>query len=247
MEYKLFITALSAAAIFFVRAEVQSAPAPRAGTGTKQSSYLYTAPDPAATGGIHGRIATPAKPMLKIFAQAADEWKHVYCGELADGGTEFRFKGLPVGKYDLLILYADGFYEGLSLNQDQNTLTDSDQSFINAAIMKSTPFFNQKKIHRSEGVTGYAGKARCVLQEVRTLPITLQSAEVRADIQVRSIKLVLPEDVGIGWSVVNTREIVRQEVAATECKGLLQHHFDPQLGNIRVIDTTKELGSLSLK
>ena len=72
-------------------------------------------------------------------------------------------------------------------------------------------------------------------------------AEVRADIQVRSIKLALSEDVDIGWSVVNTREIVRQEVAATDTRGILPHHLSTNLGDIRVIDTIKELGELSLQ
>jgi hypothetical protein len=218
----------------------------RGPTGTKQSTHLYTAPDPTARGGLHGIIALPSKPILMIFAQATDEWKHVYAGDVLADRREFRFTGLPVGKYDLLVLYADAFIEGLTLNRDEDTLTGKDRDAITAAIMKSTPFFNEKRIHRCEGVTGVAGKARCVLQEVRTRPITLQSAEVRSDIQVRSLKLALVEDVNIGWSVINTREFSRQEVAATDARGLLPHAFSPKLGGIRVIDTVRELGSLSL-
>jgi hypothetical protein len=218
----------------------------RAATGTRQSTYLYTAPTPGAGGGLHGRIESPAKPIVRILAQSADEWKRVYAGDVLGDRREFRFSGLPVGKYALLVLFADEFVEGLTLNPDENTLTTKDQEAIAAAIAKSTPFFNEKKIHRCEGVTGTAGKARCILQEVRTRPITLQSAEVRSDIQVRSIKLALVEDVNIGWSVINTREFSRQEVAATDARGLLPHHFSPKLGGIRVIDSVKELGSLSL-
>jgi hypothetical protein len=191
---------------------------PRGATGTKQSSFLYTAPDPAAEGGLHGRVIRPAKPLLNVFAQASDDWKRVYRGTLNAEKNEFRFSGLPVGLYDLVILYDDCFYEGLSLMRDENTLTDKDLESIKGAIMKSTPFFNEKKIHRCEGTTGYAGTARCLL----------------------------PEDVGMGWSVVNTREFVRQEVAATDVKGLLPHHFVAELGNIRVIEKIKELGDLSL-
>jgi hypothetical protein len=75
----------------------------------------------------------------------------------------------------------------------------------------------------------------------------LQSGEERSDIQVRSIKLALVEDVGtIGWSLVNTREIVRQEVRASDVKGLLAHRYNPKLGGVRVIDTVKDLGTLAL-
>ncbi len=223
------------------------APEPRSGTGTRQSSHLYTAPDPAAGGGIHGRVSQLEKPIVSAFAQASDDWKRVYRGDLSSDRMEFTFSGLPVGVYDLFILYADSFYEGLSLTRDENTLTDKDKASIKAAIMKSTAFFNEKEIHRCEGNTGYAGKARCVLQEVRTRPVTLQSAETRSNIQIRSIKLILPEDVGPGWSVINSREIVRQEVAATDVRGFLTHHFVPELGHIRVIDKIKELGNLSLQ
>jgi hypothetical protein len=47
-----------------------------------------------------------------------------------------------------------------------------------------------------EGQTGTYGKARVLEQEVRTLPITLQNADVLKHIQIRSIKLCLMESVG---------------------------------------------------
>ena len=217
------------------------------GTGTEQSTKLYTPPDPASGGGIEGRIAAPDKAIAGIFAMPQDDYKRVYRGDTDGDGRAFHFAGLPPGKYDLVVLYTDGFYEGLTLSREADSLTAGDQKAIEAAIAKSTPFFDTKKIHRCEGVTGHAGYARCVLQEVRTRPVTLQSAEVRTDIQVRSLKLALPEDVGsMGWSLVNTREIVRQEVTSSEMKGLLPHHFRAKLGGIRVIDSVKALGTLSL-
>ena len=246
-RWRCALLGLCALAAGLGHARAAGGPEPRGGTGTKQSGYLYSAPDAAAAGGIRGRVIRPSKPILYVFAQAADDWKRVYRGELSADRTGFSFSGLPVGMYDLVVLYNDCFMEGLSLTRDENTLTDKDTAAISEAIMKSNPFFNEKKIHRCEGTTGYAGRARCVLQEIRTRPVTLQSAEIRSDIQVRSIKLVLPEDVGIGWSLVNTREIVRQEVLATDSKGLLAHRFVPELGRIRVIEKIKELGDLSLQ
>ncbi len=216
-------------------------------TGTDQSTRLYTASDPAAGGGIEGTIAAPDKAITGVFALPQGDYKRVYRGNTDSDGRTFRFAGLPPGKYDLVVLYADAFYEGLALTRETNSLTAGDQKSIETAIMKSTPFFDTKKIHRCEGTTGHAGQARCVLQEVRTRPVTLQSAEVRADIQIRSLKLALPEDVGSqGWSLVNTREIVRQEVTASETKGLLPHQYREKLGGIRVIDSVKALGTISL-
>lgn len=215
-------------------------------TGTKQSSQLYTPPDPSAQGGIRGSILIPNKPVVAIFAMPQDDYRKVYKGEIVGGKSSFAFTGLPVGKYDLIVIFPDSFYDGILLNRESNTLTSRDGEAINKSIMKSTPFFDTKKLHRCEGVTGHAGKARAVLQEVCTHPVTLQDASERSDIQIRSIKVALLEDVNLGWSVTETREIIRQEVGGNETKGVLPNYHVARLGNIRVIDSVKDLGALSL-
>ncbi len=216
-------------------------------TGTEQSSRLYTAPDPAAGGGLHARVINSPAPILQVFAMPADKSLRVYKGAVEAAGREFSFRGLPVAKYDLVLVTANGFIEGLTLTPDQDTLTEQDRRFIAATIMKSNPFFDTKQIHRCGGGTGDSGKARCVLQEVRTRPVTLQDASVRADIQVRSLKLALLEDVGApGWELTQTREVLRTEVAPGDRKGILPHAFNPRLGGIRITDSIKELGDLDL-
>lgn len=225
---------------------------PKAGghTGTVQSSKLYTDPDPSAGGGLHGEIVTPAKPILDVFAQGGEvnAWPKVYRGQVqGDKRREFKFDGLPVGKYDVWILFDDCFYEGATLDHTgANSLTTLDRKKIDETIMKATPFFDTKRIDRLEGFTGHAGKCRCILQELRTRATTLQDGSVNGGIQIRSLKLALLEDVGPGWSLENTREIKRQEVAGEEFRGLLPHFYNAKLGNIRVLETTKELGKLSL-
>ena len=226
----------------------QAADTKPSGTGTVQSSRLYTPPDPAAGGGVKGRIARGDQPARAVFAMAVDDYRLVYKGEMAGDGREFAFRGLPVGRYDLVVLFDDAFAEGLTLTRDENSLAAADLASIESAVRKGTPFFDTKAIHRCEGTGGEAGKARGVLQEVRTRPVTLQSAAVRTDIQVRSLKLVLAENVGSpGWSVSNTREIVRQEVGPREPRGLLNHLYDARLGGIRVLGAVKDIGELSIK
>jgi hypothetical protein len=216
-------------------------------TGTLQSSRLYTAPDSGSPGGITASLGQINEPLLGVFAIPQYDDVRVYKGSVGADGRSFVLSGLPVAKYDLALVFEHGVYEGLRLSRDPSSLTAADKESIAAAINKSNAFFDTKKIHRCEGVTGRAGRAACVLQEVRTLPVTLQSAEVRADIQVRSVKLAWVEDVGAtGWQLLKTREIIRQEIGGNTMKGLLDHRHLPELGGIRVVDGAKDLGLLNL-
>lgn len=216
-------------------------------TGTQQSSRLYTKSDPAASGGIHAKLVAFTTPVQQAFAIDNGNPKLVYQGTVSEDGKEIRFAGLPVAIYDLLLVAPDCFYEGCRLARDPSTLTDHDLQFITFIINKSVPFFDTKKVHRCEGMSGRDGKARCIFQEVRTRPVTLQDATVRTDIQVRSIKLGFLEDVGdVGWQLVQTREIVRTEVGPGDMKNFLPHCYLPGLGGIRVVDTNKDLGELNL-
>ncbi len=246
----LGILAVGWAGIALVLSAGKPEKAAQSHTGTEQSSQLYTDMDPTSGGGIQGEIIAPDQTIVAIFATPQEAWEKVYRGEVGgDKGRFFRFTGLPLGKYDVLVVFANRFYEGLTLNRDgaeKPPLTTKDQAQIAETINQSTPFFDTKKIHRAEGYTGHAGQARCVLQDLRTRPTTLQSGAVRADIQIRSLKLALLEDVNIGWSLENTREFLRQEVAGTEFRGLLPHQYSPRLNSIRVIDSVKDLGKISL-
>ena len=216
-------------------------------TGTQQSSRLYTKSDPAARGGIHAKLVAFTKPVQQVFAINNGNPKLVYQGTVSEDGKEIQFTGLPAAIYDLVLVAADRFYEGCRLARDPDTLTDRDRQLIAFTINKSVPFFDTKKIHRCEGTTGRNGKVRCILQEVRTHPVMLQSAVERTDIQIRSIKLAFLEDVGeIGWQMVKTREILRTEVGPQDMKGILPHCYQPVLGGIRVVDTDKDLGELNL-
>lgn len=216
-------------------------------TETQQSSRLYTKPDATASGGIRARLAAFTMPIQQAFAIDNGNPKLVYRGTVTATGREIEFSGLPTAIYDLLLVGPDCFYEGCRLSRDPDTLNDRDRSAMETIVKASVPFFDTKKIHRCEGATGQSGKARCVLQEVRTRPVTLQSGETRRDIQVRSIKLAFLEDVGdTGWQLVQTREVVRTEIGPGDAKGLLPHCYLPILGGIRVVDAEKDLGEINL-
>ena len=65
--------------------------------------------------------------------------------------------------------------------------------------------------------------------------------------RARSLKLILLEDVGTGWIVSDTREVVRIEDPPGDKTDFYAHRHDPALGGIRVTDSLKDLGVLKLK
>ena len=216
-------------------------------TGTKQSTRLYTEPDPTATGGIAFSLPATCEPLEAAIAVPVMSREHAYNGQVAADGRAVRFAGLPVNRYDLVLVFDGRVVEGVLLHRDEVTLTAADRDKIKSTVDRSIAFFDTKAIHRCEGVAGAEGRASAVLQEVRTRPITLQDASVRTDIQVRSLKLAFFENVGPGWHMIRTRELIRQEGGPGDAKGLLAHEHDPQLQGIRVMDEVRDLGTLSIR
>lgn len=213
-------------------------------TRTKQSASLYTPADPKETGGLSGKLTNAPGKILGVFALPQDEWKKVYLATLKPDGR-FEFTGLPAAKYDLMVLCEQGIFDGILVMREAKPVEPGSDLWkaLTVPLGKSNPFFETKHLVRAAAA---GQQARGLLQEVRARPVTLQSAEVRSDIQIRSLKRVLLEDVGAGWSLENTREIFRQEAGRKDVQGLLPDLFFPKLGGLRVSTTVKELGSLEL-
>ena len=214
-----------------------------------ERTRLYTKPDPANTGGLKGRIAKPELPIEQILAMPAENPEELYAGEVT--GTKrdtFQFTNLPIGKYDLIVIYDSAFYEGFQLDRDASTLTPDDLKKIDASVQKSEPFFTKKIIHRVEGGTGRASGARgiCTYFREKGSELLLEQFEGksnRPDFR-RTFKLVLLKDVGPGWQIVRARDLY--PVWMNPKSSLPAHHFSAALNQLRVADESKELGALDL-
>jgi hypothetical protein len=234
------IRALLAAALITGTALAQNPP---------ERTRLYTKPDPVNTGGLKGHIAKPEIPVEEILALPTDSPEEVYEGAIS--GTKrdtFEFKGLPVGKYCLVVIYPAAFYEGLQLNRDASTLTPEDLKKIDESVQKSEPYWTKKIIHRVEGETGRANGARAIVTYFRDkgsdlLMETFNGKSSRDDFR-RTFKLVLLKDVGVGWQIARARDLY--PVWVDPKRGLPEHHFSAALNQIRVADQVKDLGELDL-
>ena len=215
--------------------------------GLTEHERLYTPGDPSAAGGIRGRIVKPEKPIEQILALPPDEPKLVYKGMIVgDDKRDFVFGNLPIAKYDLLVIYADEFYEGLRLSLEPDTLTEKDRQSITEIVNASDPFFNKKIVHRIAGTTGRGNFARCIVTQYRDGPGTVTAVykKLSDDLGRRTFKLIWLKDVGVGWQIVQKRDLY----PVTVSRKLLtpKHRYAEQLHNIRVTTRLKELGELDL-
>ena len=219
------------------------------GQNPPERTRLYTKPDPASAGGLRGSIGSPALPMEQILAVSAENVDQVYEGEISGAQRNtFQFRGLPVGKYDLVVVFASEFYEGLHLNADVSTLSAEDLVKINASLQKSEPYFPKKVIHRVEGKTGRGQEARAVCTYFRDKGSELdlekfEGKSSRPDFR-RTFKLVLLKDVGPGWQISRARDLY--PVWMNPKAALPVHKYSPTLRQLRVADQIKDIGALQL-
>ena len=214
---------------------------------------LYTATNPSDTGGIRGIITSPHKPIVEVLAMPPDEPRFVYEGKVTGDHQGFLFESLPMGIYDLLIVYADDFYEGVELHPQPSTLTKEDLQKIEDIILASQPYFTKRVIHRVAGTTGRGNVARCLVTFLRDKESSGTTSH-REGLEYmvnqaglgwrRTFKLVWLKDVGPGWQVVQTRDLY--PVWTDPAHALPKHHFRDKLSRIRVTDSIKDIGHLDL-
>lgn len=210
-----------------------------AGTATAERDRLYSDPDPASPGGIKGRILRPALTVRQVLAVPTDEPRLVYEAQLSgEGQREFLFTGLPMRKYDLVVIYDDAFYEGLVLCREGDTLTAEDRTKIEATIQKAEPYFTKRITHRMEGTTGRGNLSRALCTFLR------DRASTNGEDYRRTFRLFILKDVGPGWQVVRSRDLY--PIWTTPNHATPAHHFDEKLSQIRVTDSVKDLGPITL-
>ena len=200
---------------------------------------LYSRPDPACPGGLRGNVTSPARPLVQVLAIPPDEPRLVYEGAITGPNRRgFLFQGLPMRRYDLVVILEDRFYEGLTLHRGENTLTTEDRAAIDRIVQESEPYFTRKVIHRAEGETGRGNFARCICTFLRDKP---SKGNPR---HRRTFKLLVLKDVGPGWQFVRSRDLYPLFVDPGQT--LPRHAFREAIAGVRVTDHMKDLGNINL-
>ena len=221
-------------------------PRPQPPGDISTGKYLYTAPDASSKGGIKGRIVNPPDYVVGVFAMCPNQPKWCYAATRSgEKKREFEFTGLPMEKYDLVILYKSAVYEGLTLCRDESTLTAKDRQMIEAQVAKSEPFFDQKIILRLDGKTGKGEEATGIAAFIRNKSSTDNAVGSIFTDHRRSVKIIHMMQVGPGWQLAIDREIYVNFLKPGTGPDIKDYNRI-RLGNIRVTDSVKNLGDIDL-
>ncbi|MDD5350095.1 MAG: hypothetical protein PHQ12_07775 [Chthoniobacteraceae bacterium] len=203
-----------------------------------QAGRIYTAPDPAATGGLEGSVA---EPLSHAIAVERDRTR-VFLAALNADGTAFRFEHLPVGKYDLVLFSRAGtVYEGLALG-DSPAFSAASAKHLEERVAASDGFFNRYRIHRT-GVSADGETALAFVERFRANNVLKQSGEALGQM-VRRFEIAELTSASDDWQLTASRHLYREgEPILPQFRSTV--HV-PDLGGVRVISTLRAMGPVAL-
>jgi hypothetical protein len=212
-----------------------------AASALAQTTTLYTKPVSGAGGGIAGKV----EPELTHAIALNRDYTQCFRGELSDGNKAFRIAGLPTGKYDLiLVTKGNEILESVDLGEDGSKLPAASVKNSEARIVKADTFFPKSKIHRFGLIEG-GEKMMLFVERVRDTYIYRQDGtQLKSNLRrIEVVELIKAKD---EWQMLNTRHIYREEAPLMANMAFFTHKYLPELGNVRVIDSVKDLGNISV-
>ena len=206
----------------------------------ENTKNFYTKPKPEAGGGITGKVDSPLFIAIALERDRTSSYK----GQLEDSGAKFVFKGLPTGKYDLILVTKDDHVvEGLFLGDEPTTVTGENLKRLEERIAAADGFFNKYQLQRF-GLIENGAKILAFIERMRDKPALTQGGETLQG-AVRRLEIAQFDRSADTWSFLVNRHLYREQEAPGKTQFLKNHHV-PQLGGIRVIDSVKDIGSIAL-
>jgi hypothetical protein len=201
---------------------------------------IYTQPDHSQQGGIKGSF-----PEQLTHAIAVDhERSKVFLGKLSNGGKSFLIEHLPVGKYDLVLVDAyQKVYEGLNLGDGAAISDKISSDHLVQRIAAADGFFNRYIIHRI-GISTDGEFAFVFVERIRDTKSLHYNGTAMGD--VRRLEVATLQKAADDWQQTDTRHVYREEEKRLEGVPFLKDFYLPELGNLRVINSVKELPAISI-
>jgi hypothetical protein len=207
----------------------------------QNTKNFYTQPKDGAGGGITAKVDAALTYAIALERDRTSAYK----ATLSEENTRFHFPNLPTGKYDLLLFTKQGvLFEGLQLGEAFELGAGESRKNLEERIAKADAFFNKYKLHRM-GVIEGGSKLLALVERMRDKETLTGGGEKLAG-PVRRFEVAQFDKAADTWSFMVNRHLYREEEKAGQ-SAFLDSKFVPALGSVRVIESLKDLGVISLK
>ena len=200
---------------------------------------FYTQTQTSDSGGIFGRVENAV--LTHALAIERDRTR-VFRATLDAAGHQFTFANLPVGRYDLFFVSADGrIFEGLALG-NTNIPVSAPGPHLTERIAKADSFFNRYQIH---AIGTENDLAHVLVERIRDKSILRQSGEPLGA-WLRRFEIITLQQAEEDWQMLQSRHLYREEIPITSATSFSTHHHLAILSGLRIADNQRDLGTVSL-
>ncbi len=204
-------------------------------------------PPTSSPGGVRGSVNSPISAAILVGANLTS----IYNGTVSPDKKSFEFRGIPVGKYDILLFDepADknrkgAIYSGLAVTPGHSEVPPQFADRFMERTRLNDKFFSRFNIAGFSFTDGNAiGLA--VIERIKESPITHMNGTVQTH-YLRRVELATMELAVDDWKTNANRHVYRVEMPTETGKPFLDYIPVPALGRIRVVDSVKDLGQISL-
>jgi len=203
--------------------------------------------------GLGGGITVAVSPIEELEAAIVVEPTEfrAYLAQIDRSQARITIRGLPPGKYDLVLKFASVVAEGLTLDVPGGfeQLSGRDKKGIGHVTWITDDYFNLKRIAR---VGGNARRIKMLTEQVRDKRTFQPNGKVLADIMIRRLQLCEMRKTGKIWTIKKDRWLFREERKMHDAEGeerpgfRLDFIYAPRLGGIRVGDEMETLPPIDL-
>jgi len=202
-----------------------------------QAEKFHDTP-PGGPGGI--RVAVqPIADLEEAIVVEATEYK-TYLADIDRGAGTVAIRGLPPGKYDLVLKFRDKVFEGITLDPPDGLaeLPRDARDGVEEVTWMSEDYFNIKRIVR---MGGNPGTVKLLVEQVRDKKTFDPGGTVLAGILIRRLDLCELRKTGKIWTVKMNRHLFREERKMGGPGTELAFGYAPALSSIRVGDEVAAL------
>lgn len=208
---------------------------------------IYDPPVETAPGGVRGTVTSPITGAVLVGANVLS----VYKGSVSPDKRSFEFKGVPIGKYDILLFdepenknRRGTLYSGLAIAEGTAEVPPKFADALMKRMQLNDRFFTRFQIAGFSFVEG-TSIALAAVERIKESPITHMNGTVQTH-YLRRVEIATAELAVDDWKTNATRHVYRVEMPMETGWPFLNYVRVPALGKIRIVDTVKDLGEIGL-